>query len=109
LGIDALDAAGPGAPGQVLRLIAEVRREDGGLHAQVAPRWLPQEEFLAGARGEENRVEIQLEDGGLLQLAGKGAGRWPTTASVMGDLWEATRAVEATAVSNLPARQAALA
>jgi homoserine dehydrogenase len=108
-GIDALEAAGPGAPGQVLRLIAEVRRDGDGLHAGVAPRWLPKEDFLAGARGEENRVEIQLAGGGSLWLSGKGAGRWPTTASVMGDLWEAARAVEASAVSEMPARQAALA
>jgi homoserine dehydrogenase len=108
-GIDALGVAGPGAPGQVLRLIAELQRTDGGLQARIAPRWLPEGDFLAGARGEENRVEIRLAGGDSLQLSGKGAGRWPTTASVMGDLWEAARAVEAAAAPDLPARQAALA
>jgi homoserine dehydrogenase len=108
-GIDALDAVGAGAPGQVLRLIAEIRRQDGELRAQVAPCWLSQEDFLAGARGEENRVEIELADGGSLQLSGKGAGRWPTTASVMGDLWESARAAEAAAACDAPARRAALA
>jgi len=107
-GIDRLGAAGPGAPGEVLRLVAEVRRAGDGLQAQVAPRWLPQDDFLAGARGEENRVEIRRADGGSLRLAGKGAGRWPTTASVMGDLWEMARAVEAATVPELPAREAAL-
>ena len=98
----------PGAPGQLLRLIAEVRRQDGELRAQVAPRWLPREDFLAGARGEENRVEIEFADGRRLRLAGKGAGRWPTTASIMGDLWEAARAAEAAVVCDAPTRQAAL-
>jgi homoserine dehydrogenase len=109
LGIDALDAVGTGAPGQVLRLIAEVRRQHGELRAQVAPCWLPEEDFLAGARGEENRVEVGFADGSSLRLSGKGAGRWPTTASVMGDLWEAARAAEAAAACAAPARQAALA
>jgi homoserine dehydrogenase len=92
----------------VLRLIAEVRRDNGGLRAQVAPRWLPREDFLAGARGEENRVEIEFADGRRLKLAGKGAGRWPTTASVMGDLWESARAAEAATLPVAAARQAAL-
>jgi homoserine dehydrogenase len=108
LGIDALEAVEAGAPGQVLRLIAEVVGQDGELRARVAPLWLPRENFLAGARGEENRVEIEFADGRSLRLAGKGAGRWPTTASVMGDLWETARAAEAAVACDAPTRQAAL-
>jgi homoserine dehydrogenase len=108
LGIDALEAVEAGAPGQVLRLIAEVVGQDGELRARVAPLWLPRENFLAGARGEENRVEIEFADGRSLRLAGRGAGRWPTTASVMGDLWETARAAEAAVACDAPARQAAL-
>jgi homoserine dehydrogenase len=108
-GIDALDTTGHGAPGEVLRLVAEVKRGEDGVQARVTPCWLPREDFLAGARGEENRVEILLADGRSLRLCGKGAGRWPTTASVMGDLWEAARAVEVATVAEQPPRQAALA
>lgn len=93
-GIDCLDELPAGAPGEVLRLVAELRLERGVPVACIAPRWLPPDAFLAGARGEDNRVEIEFDDGSTLRLAGKGAGRGPTTASVLGDLWEHARAVE---------------
>jgi homoserine dehydrogenase len=93
-GIDRLDEVPAGAPGEVLRLVAEVRLEHGVPAACIAPRWLPSDAFLAGARGEDNRVEIEFDDGSTLRLAGKGAGRGPTTASVLGDLWEHARAAE---------------
>lgn len=107
-GIDTLQTAGPGAPGQVLRLVAEIDRCNGELRARVAPQWLPATRFLAGARGEENRVEIEFADGTNQQISGKGAGRWPTTVSILGDLWETARAAEAAARSDAPARFAAL-
>ncbi len=93
-GIDRLDETPAGAPGEVLRLVAEVRLERGVPVACIAPQWLPPAAFLAGARGEDNRVEIEFDDGSTLRLAGKGAGRGPTTASVLGDLWEHARAAE---------------
>ena len=94
-GIDRLDAVPNGASGEVLRLVAEATWIDGVLEARVAPVWLPGDSFLAGARGEENRLELLFEDGATLRLSGKGAGRWPTTAAVMGDVWEHVRAAEA--------------
>jgi homoserine dehydrogenase len=50
--------------------------------------------FLAQARGPANRIEIELESGELIRLQGQGAGRWPTTVSVMGDLHEVGRHIE---------------
>jgi homoserine dehydrogenase len=107
-GIDRLDECPPGTPGTTLRLVADLALGSGGLNGRVAPVWLPQEHFLAGARGEENRVEIGFEDGTVLRLAGKGAGRWPTTASVLGDLWETARSMEAAAADAAPVKVAAL-
>ena len=62
-----------------LRLVASLTRDGDRLLAQVCPESLEPSDFLAGARGEDNRVEIRLADGGILRLGGKGAGRWPTT------------------------------
>jgi homoserine dehydrogenase len=50
--------------------------------------------FLGQARGAENRLEIELETGEVIRLRGLGAGRWPTTASIMGDLHEVARRME---------------
>ena len=107
-GIDRLERSAPGTPGRTLRLVAAVSTGDGGLQARVAPEWVPEESFLAGARGEENRVEIEFVDGAILRLAGKGAGRWPTTTAVLGDLWEAARSAESQAAYASPTRIAAL-
>jgi homoserine dehydrogenase len=40
-------------------------------------------------------LEIELNTGEVIRLRGQGAGRWPTTVSVMGDLHEVARFMEA--------------
>jgi len=83
------------AEGRTTKLVAEVRASRSGPVARVAPERLAAGDFLAGARDEENRVELTLRDGRVLRLAGKGAGRWPTTAAVMGDVLEVERELRA--------------
>ena len=46
---------------------------------------------LASAKGEENIVECTLESGRTFIRRGRGAGRWPTAESVIGDLLELSR------------------
>ncbi|HEV3458341.1 MAG TPA: homoserine dehydrogenase [Thermoanaerobaculia bacterium] len=79
------------ARGQVIRLLAECRREGGGVRAEVRPVALPARDFLAGARGEENRVVIERVGGPPLRLAGRGAGRWPTAEAMLADILEIVR------------------
>lgn len=76
------------------KLIARVRRTPHGISASVAPESPPPHSFLGQARGASNRLEIALENGELIRLQGQGAGRWPTTVSVMGDLHEVARRIE---------------
>jgi homoserine dehydrogenase len=76
------------------KLIASVKRTPHGISASVAPESPTPHSFLGQARGPENRLEIQLESGELIRLQGQGAGRWPTTLSVMGDLHEVSRHIE---------------
>jgi homoserine dehydrogenase len=76
------------------KLIARVRRTPHGISASVAPESPPPCSFLGQARGASNRLEIALENGELIRLQGQGAGRWPTTVSVMGDLHEVARRIE---------------
>lgn len=72
--------------------MASLRLEGARVLARIAPEVLATGDFLAGARAEGNRAEITLADGGVVRLSGKGAGRWPTTAAVLGDVWNLTRA-----------------
>jgi homoserine dehydrogenase len=108
-GIERPDEVASGSDQETLRLVAEVVLQGDQLSARVAPLRLARDAFLAGARGEENRVEIGFADGTVLRLAGKGAGRWPTTASVLGDVWEHARAAEACPTTPHSGRIAALA
>lgn len=85
-GIENTTSARRAGDGAALRLVAELECLDDRLVGRIAPQWCPPEDYLAGARGEENRVEIVAASGERIRLAGRGAGRWPTTASVLGDL-----------------------
>jgi homoserine dehydrogenase len=76
-------------------LIARATRTASGIIAQVHPEKPPAGSFLSAARGAENRVEIELENGQIVRLRGQGAGRWPTTMSMLGDLHEIARLHEA--------------
>jgi homoserine dehydrogenase len=82
--------------GCTLRLVASCRScppADGlavasgaGLEAQVAPVELPFEHPLAQLDGAQNGLIVEMEDGAQRIALGTGAGRWPTTESVMADL-----------------------
>ncbi len=73
------------------RLIARARRTIGGVIASVIPELPEVGSYLAESVGPENRLEIELADGQVVRLWGQGAGRWPTTVSIMGDLHEIAR------------------
>jgi homoserine dehydrogenase len=73
------------------KLIARATRTPQGIIARVAPELLHPDSFLGQARGPENRLEIELTTGEVIRLRAQGAGRWPTTVSVLGDLQELAR------------------
>jgi len=77
--------------GQVFRLVATCERFRRGVRATVEPRRLPLRHPLGQCRDEENRVLIEARRGSSTLLTGKGAGRWPTSESVLGDLLELSR------------------
>jgi homoserine dehydrogenase len=83
-----------------LKLIARAKRTPNGVVASVAPESPPPYSFLGLARGAENRLEIELESGEVVRLRGQGAGRWPTTVSVLGDLHEVARSIQTAHESN---------
>lgn len=73
------------------KLIARATRRIQGTTARVAPELPHPDSFLGQARGAENRLEIELANGEVIRLRAQGAGRWPTTVSVLGDLHEIAR------------------
>jgi homoserine dehydrogenase len=77
--------------GHVTRVVAECRRESQGITATVSPVELPFDHPLASVRGVENRLLIQSQTGRFWEVGGSGAGRWPTTEAVLGDLFDLWR------------------
>lgn len=80
---------GRGQP--VGRLVARVQRTGDGFDARVELGPVEARHPFANCRGASNAVVITLRSGRTIELRGKGAGRWPTAESVLGDLLELSR------------------
>ncbi|MFN2474480.1 MAG: homoserine dehydrogenase [Sphingomicrobium sp.] len=92
-GVSIADAQAAHARGEVLKQIGRCWRErDGGIVAAVRIESLPVGNLLARARGEENVFVVTATNGCRHTLHGKGAGRWPTAASVFADIMDLQRA-----------------
>jgi homoserine dehydrogenase len=91
VGVTACQASLVREEGLSLKLVGSCERSAGHIRGIVKLYELPESDFLAGARGEENRVEIHTGNGDVVRLAGKGAGRWPTALSILGDVHEYLR------------------
>jgi homoserine dehydrogenase len=92
-GIADLDECAPAEAlrrGRRVRLVAAVERVDGGLRASVQPVDLSPDHPFTWTVGAENALVVQLANGGRIELAARGAGRWPTTEAVMADLYDLT-------------------
>ena len=88
-GIDGLEEASvldAARRGRRVRLVALCERSAEGLRASVEPLELPPDHPLARPEDAGNALAIELEEGEILTLEARGAGRWPTTEAVMADL-----------------------
>ena len=54
--------------------------------ARIAPRLLPDSDYLSHTRGAENRLEVTTADGTVHRISGLGAGRYPTATAILADL-----------------------
>jgi len=84
------------ASGKAVRLVASLAGGTSGWRARVAPEVVDGSHPFARIRGEQNCLIARRADGSQQLLRGKGAGRWPTTVSVMSDVL---------AISRLPLRR----
>ncbi len=70
----------------VIRLAAEAEEREGRVRISVAPCLVTRGDALFDVPGAWNRVVIHTAEAGRVTLSGKGAGRWPTAESIVGDL-----------------------
>ena len=72
--------------GRRFRLVAAAERTELGIRAFVRPVILPNTHPLARVRGAENRLLVRTKGDRRWRIDGTGAGRWPTTEAIIGDL-----------------------
>ena len=68
--------------------VATCWQDKNGFSANLEVKNLSKNSFLAQADGEEAHAVFTFDDGDVYKIRGKGAGRWPTTESVMADLMD---------------------
>jgi homoserine dehydrogenase len=72
--------------GYGVKLLAIAKDTPEGVQLRVHPTLLPLAHLLSDVRGEDNAIFVKGDLIGESLLFGKGAGRKPTTSSVMGDI-----------------------
>jgi homoserine dehydrogenase len=79
-------------PAGPVRQIGACFREGEALKASVSLDVGLDDPFFLALNGERNGVKVYGEDGRVWSCGGRGAGRWPTTESVLADLNDIVRA-----------------
>ncbi len=75
-----------------LKQISRCRRDGAVVSGSVDLASALEDKLLRPLRGERNALRVTLTDGRVFTCQGRGAGRWPTSESVLADLGEVTRA-----------------
>lgn len=89
---DALDAAArAGSPGAVVRQIGTIELGSGGPQASVRLVAVEPSDPLFAIPGERNACVVEWDDGVVQPVHGRGAGRWPTSESVIADVLDLLR------------------
>ena len=71
-----------------VKRISTAWRHKAGFNSALELKDLSMNNFIAQAAGEEAHAIFYFDDGDCYKIRGKGAGRWPTTESVMADLFD---------------------
>ncbi|HTV65240.1 MAG TPA: homoserine dehydrogenase [Bryocella sp.] len=100
IGIDCIDpewVQSAARKGSRARLVGTARFADGRVHLEVKPTLVHASHPFAQIRNEENCLLIHTAESDAPYVwTGRGAGRWPTTAAVMADLFDLSREHTAT-------------
>ena len=79
------------APAQIkgaIKRVSKVWKHETGFDAALELKDLSLNNFIAQAHAEEAHAIFYFDDGDVYKIRGKGAGRWPTTESVMADCYD---------------------
>jgi len=82
------DFAPTDPPKGAMKRVATCWKDRNGFSSKLELKDLSLNNFIAQADCEEAHAIFYFEDGDQYRIRGKGAGRWPTTESVMADLFD---------------------
>jgi len=86
---DTIENFAPNSPPKgAMKRIATCWKDMSGFSTKLELKDLSLNNFIAQADGEEAHAIFYFDDGDQYKIRGKGAGRWPTTESVMADLFD---------------------
>jgi len=86
---DTIENFAPASPPKgAMKRIATCWKDRHGFSTKLELKDLSLNNFIAQADGEEAHAIFYFDDGDQYKIRGKGAGRWPTTESVMADLFD---------------------
>ena len=103
-GISAEDAARATREGRKYRVVARlIRSESGHVVGSVTPETVSASDPLALATNEENCVVVTTREGPNFTIRGRGAGRYPTAESVVGDCLALRRTILSSTSLSSPA------
>jgi homoserine dehydrogenase len=109
IGIDTIDAdwvRSAARDDRRARLVGTAQLEDGRVHLEVRPQLVDASHPFAQIRNEENCLLIDTGRSDTQHIwTGRGAGRWPTTAAVMADLFDLSRGYRAASFESLTTGQ----
>lgn len=91
-----------------IRLIAQVKRCDNGFEASVEPREVSLDHTFGSITGAGNCLLVEEQDGSKRFVTAKGAGRYPTTESVIADLFDLYRHHQRTPARSAKAAEAGI-
>ena len=88
--------------GYVIKLLAVIEQDAGGVATRVHPTMLPEEHPLASVRDSFNAVFVEGDEVGELMFLGRGAGGPPTASAVLGDLIDAAHDMRNKSAARVP-------
>ena len=100
--IDAMDIRYAEEMGYRIKLLGIARRRANGIELRVHPTLIPAKRLIANVEGVMNAVLVKGDAAGATLYYGAGAGASPTASSVIADLVDVARLIDADAAHRVP-------
>ncbi|MDD2833259.1 MAG: homoserine dehydrogenase [Methylotenera sp.] len=88
--------------GYRVKLLGITKRTDGGVELRVHPTLIPEKRLIANVNGAMNAVVVKGDAVGPTLYYGAGAGAEPTASSVVADLMDVARLIDASSAQRVP-------